>query len=143
MNEIKNLAHHVKSNLLIYDKIPIAEFEEEIEGIVKRLKMQKKLFIKEIANAIGRDISEIIPEHENDLIDYNSKAMDTLGDAISDHDAEGCISLLIEIEQLLHDTYSSFLFEEKPDEITRMILRNQSNEINRDIRILKGLYEYA
>jgi hypothetical protein len=142
-NEISAIAHHVKANLLTYGKLPAEEFEEHVSSIIKRFKMQKELFIKEIANAIDHKAADLVPDNDEDMNKSNLSALEKFGDSISKHDEEACISLLVKIEQNLYDRYSSFLFEKSPDEITRMILTNQSNEIKRDIRILNNLYEYA
>ena len=105
--------------------------------------MQKELFIKEIANAADAKAKKLIAQQDHASKSFIQQIMKEYKDPISNHDVEGCISLLINIEQKLYDRYATYLFEEKPDEITKMILKNQSNEIKRDIRILNNLNEYA
>lgn len=142
-NSIQNLAHLVKANRLFYNKLPSGELEDHIIRMIERLKMQKDLFLKEIANTADTQVADIISEPESDEILSHHSTISKYNEAISNNDVEGCLSFLIEIEELLYNKYHAYLFEQKPDEITKMILRNQANEIKRDIKILNNLYEYA
>ena len=143
LKNIQAIAHKIQANTHIYNALPSEDYEEHVVRILKRLKMQKELFVKEIANAFNLKTSNLILQDDSILKSYYQKVTDKYKDSISKKDMVGCIALLIEIEQELYETYISFLFEEKLGEIAKMILRNQSNEIKRDVRILNNLYEYA
>ena len=139
ITDIIKIAKRIKANQFVYDQLPLDIFEEPILRMISRLKMQKKLFIKEISNAANIYISELTGNshsvHDSILEKYN--------DSIKNHDMEACVNLLMEIEQNLYDLYNDYLFKNKPDEIRKMILGNQAREIKRDIRILDNLLEYA
>ena len=141
--DIRKIAHQIKANQSVYHLLPKDKFEEHILRMLERLIMQKKLFLKEISNTTDQEQSEFLAEENVDHKSLNASILEKYKESISNEEAEACLALLIQIEQKLFDQYDSFLFKNKPDEIARMILGNQANEIKRDIRILKDLYEYA
>lgn len=144
--ETKNislLANQIQSNQLVYEKLPYENFEEHIARMIERLKVLKDLFIKEIAKIASTELSTLASEENTALSSYHKQLLDKYDESISSEEVEGCIALLIEIEENLLEKYHEFLFQNSPNEITKMILKNQVIEVKRDIHILKNLYDYA
>ena len=64
--DIQNIAHQININQQVYDELPEETFEAHILRMIQRLKMQKKLFIKEITNATQIATSELVASKNSD-----------------------------------------------------------------------------
>ena len=138
---IQQIIHNLRTNMLIYNELPVDNFEEHIGRLIKRLRMQKNLFIKEISRVFKLDENSISDRGEisRSLVQKDKEQRSILeNDDISAH-----IPRVIRIEEDLHKKYYELLMEENLGEIARMIIKNQSNEIKRDIRGLKNILEYV
>ncbi len=141
-DNIKPLLNQLRTNTMIYEEIPLEMFEENDSLLFSRLKTQKNIFIKEVChvfkiekqNHFDSNDSQVEKEYEQLIKKHRSE--------LKDKNADKCIALILKIENLLQDNYSNLLLDADMDEITRMILSNQSNEVKRDIRGLKHIQRY-
>jgi len=130
-------------NQLVYGELPENALEDHVLRTLERLKMQKQLFIKEIAHVTKVSTSELVSDQNKAIESSKEALLEQYDDALKNKDVDVYIDLLIKLEQKLYEEYTTFLFHNRPDEITKMILRHQSNDIKRDIHILKNLYKYG
>ncbi len=137
------ILNQLKVNQHLYQQLPIDDFEEHISRLFKRLKIQKKLFIKEINRVSNSDNSRSLKNTSELVEQLNENLQEQCNKTIREDDQYACLSVVIQSEEVLYELYNGLLFKNELDEISRMILKNQSNEIKRDIRGLKSIEEYA
>ena len=110
-------------------------FNEEI----KRLALEKKIFLKDFQSIKDFNVSDHLKENEDKINIEKENLLIKINHLFLNKSNEDVLEFVIEQENKLTDLYHLLFMEKVEDDFIRMILKNQLDETKRSIRELEEL----
>lgn len=123
-----NIIHKLIVDRSVYEHVHKSLSDTLMKIELKRIVLQKEIFIKDFKTISGFVINDFNEEYGEDMEIEAENLRLKFDHLITSHDDKGILSLIIDKEQELSDLYYKALKNAKDDEFIYMILKNQLDE---------------
>lgn len=123
----------------IYQKLITSVSDNLIRTELRRITIEKEIFIRDFNAINGFRISDFKNQHKEDIRIESDNLQLKFDHLITDHDDAKILSGIIEREKEHEDLYHLILERPIDDEFRHMILKNQLDETKQSIQELKDI----
>lgn len=123
----------------LYREISTKYSDLLMQDELKRLALEKKIFIKDLHSIKDFSISDHLNEHGDDIQMEKENLIIEINHLFLEQNEEDVVKFIMQREKKLIDLYYLLFREKVEDDFIRMILKNQLDETERSLKELSGI----